>query len=99
MISASFFFFFLMIRRPLRSTLFPYTTLFRPRPVAAPVGRKGAAHEVRITHHARTYKQEHLANSRAGDGDAFCCAQRERCSRSQSWLHALDHFEWMWRSA
>src|SRR6266496_6216944 len=27
----SFFFFFLMIRRPPRSTLFPYTTLFRPR--------------------------------------------------------------------
>src|SRR6185436_20700487 len=30
-ISFSFFFFFLMIRRPPRSTLFPYTTLFRSR--------------------------------------------------------------------
>src|SRR6266511_259323 len=35
-----FFFFFLMIRRPPRSTLFPYTTLFRsshprPRPALA----------------------------------------------------------------
>src|SRR6266498_1011019 len=28
------FFFFLMIRRPPRSTLFPYTTLFRSRPCA-----------------------------------------------------------------
>src|SRR5215211_8692424 len=28
------FFFFLMIRRPPRSTLFPYTTLFRSRPQA-----------------------------------------------------------------
>src|SRR5229473_5159661 len=28
----SFIFFFLMIRRPPRSTLFPYTTLFRSRP-------------------------------------------------------------------
>src|SRR5476649_3051747 len=28
----SFFFFFLMIRRPPRSTLFPYTTLFRSHP-------------------------------------------------------------------
>src|SRR2546427_11895230 len=28
-IHISFFFFFLMIRRPPRSTLFPYTTLFR----------------------------------------------------------------------
>src|SRR2546427_13047529 len=39
----SFFFFFLMIRRPPRSTLFPYTTLFRSpatarrdRPTASP---------------------------------------------------------------
>src|SRR3712207_7189329 len=30
-------FFFLMIRRPPRSTLFPYTTLFRSDKVAAPV--------------------------------------------------------------
>src|SRR2546425_7012569 len=36
MISSSFsFFFFLMIRRPPRSTLFPYTTLFRSRAKAA----------------------------------------------------------------
>src|SRR6478609_2832839 len=34
------FFFFLMIRRPPRSTLFPYTTLFRsPAPPAALRGR------------------------------------------------------------
>src|SRR5688572_33443810 len=32
-----FFFFFLMIRRPPRSTLFPYTTLFRsPAPLGPP---------------------------------------------------------------
>src|SRR5437667_8650011 len=30
--SLFYFFFFLMIRRPPRSTLFPYTTLFRSRP-------------------------------------------------------------------
>src|SRR2546426_6331148 len=30
-----FFFFFLMIRRPPRSTLFPYTTLFRSEPSSA----------------------------------------------------------------
>src|SRR6266496_1917416 len=40
-----FFFFFLMIRRPPRSTLFPYTTLFRPdrgrdRAGAGPAGRR-----------------------------------------------------------
>src|SRR3989475_13052791 len=35
-----FIFFFLMIRRPPRSTLFPYTTLFRSRPVGRPRGRR-----------------------------------------------------------
>src|ERR1051326_9333473 len=37
-VSNVFFFFFLMIRRPPRSTLFPYTTLFRsPEPYSKPV--------------------------------------------------------------
>src|SRR2546422_8386137 len=40
-----FFFFFLMIRRPPRSTLFPYTTLFRSRKSDVP----GRAFESRIT--------------------------------------------------
>src|SRR5215211_9117043 len=40
-----FFFFFLMIRRPPRSTLFPYTTLFR----SAGVGDRGGE---AVRHHA-----------------------------------------------
>src|SRR5215210_9130649 len=36
--SCSFFFFFLMIRRPPRSTLFPYTTLFRSGAERPPAG-------------------------------------------------------------
>src|SRR5208283_5849800 len=35
LVDSEFFFFFLMIRRPPRSTLFPYTTLFRPDRLAA----------------------------------------------------------------
>src|SRR2546430_12760015 len=35
------FFFFLMIRRPPRSTLFPYTTLFRSAVVPAPAAAQG----------------------------------------------------------
>src|SRR5215216_7659720 len=35
------FFFFLMIRRPPRSTLFPYTTLFRSRLAVRPIDRTG----------------------------------------------------------
>src|SRR5258707_7785401 len=34
-----FYFFFLMIRRPPRSTLFPYTTLFRSPPPSPPSSR------------------------------------------------------------
>src|SRR5438034_8620346 len=39
----SFLFFFLMIRRPPRSTLFPYTTLFRSRGAGGQAGRDGQA--------------------------------------------------------
>src|SRR2546422_7005534 len=52
-------FFFLMIRRPPRSTLFPYTTLFRSR--VAPVVRAGdhvaVAREVRAQEDGRS--EEH----------------------------------------
>src|SRR5215472_17910173 len=37
-----FFFFFLMIRRPPRSTLFPYTTLFRSCPAGVGGGERPA---------------------------------------------------------
>src|SRR2546430_17204580 len=56
-----FFFFFLMIRRPPRSTLFPYTTLFRSQPFAdaehlvqlvlEPRGGGRAAKQVRSEEH------------------------------------------------
>src|SRR6266513_3879218 len=52
MISVVFYFFFLMIRRPPRSTLFPYTTLFRsvPRPASGgprPRARRPGLHGAR----------------------------------------------------
>src|SRR2546425_9994563 len=46
------FFFFLMIRRPPRSTLFPYTTLFRSRVGADVEGRPGVAPDF-LTHPGR----------------------------------------------
>src|SRR6266496_6007475 len=48
-----FLFFFLMIRRPPRSTLFPYTTLFRsPRqPIQHPVPRSCVAQPPRSEEH------------------------------------------------
>src|SRR5215216_4134327 len=50
---ARFLFFFLMIRRPPRSTLFPYTTLFRspPRHAGTPDERHPAAGRHRRRHH------------------------------------------------
>src|SRR2546430_8567674 len=55
-----FFFFFLMIRRPPRSTLFPYTTLFRSRQrflSRLSEWENGVLHRVqsaRAGHHCRT---------------------------------------------
>src|SRR3712207_7918746 len=54
----AFYFFFLMIRRPPRSTLFPYTTLFRscgqdPERGQARGPARGAADEVRAGHQSQ----------------------------------------------
>src|SRR2546425_10078885 len=57
------FFFFLMIRRPPRSTLFPYTTLFRSRgnlgPAVPEDGVRGRPHPAR----------DHLRRGRPLHGD------------------------------
>src|SRR2546422_5568897 len=65
--------FFLMIRRPPRSTLFPYTTLFRshgtrpppghPRPAAGPPHlRRRGCERVRLRRRlARTRSEEHTS--------------------------------------
>src|SRR6266498_4786028 len=52
----SSFFFFLMIRRPPRSTLFPYTTLFRSRDCRLPQRRRRRRRRpgLRLPRRART---------------------------------------------
>src|SRR6266853_5598276 len=52
-----FFIFFLMIRRPPRSTLFPYTTLFRSRPRRGHSGPRGPAHPLP----AKSRSEEHTS--------------------------------------
>src|SRR5436190_13529673 len=61
-------FFFLMIRRPPRSTLFPYTTLFRSHPPQKPrYGRaRGPEHRVQLhrgpqRHGSRSRSEEHTS--------------------------------------
>src|SRR5256885_16786181 len=65
-----FFFFFLMIRRPPRSTLFPYTTLFRsraPARYAVQGGRQRAIRDRRENpRHARRLHRA-LAGARRQD--------------------------------
>src|SRR2546430_14504093 len=51
-------FFFLMIRRPPRSTLFPYTTLFRSEAVDTSAGGRG---DRRGDRHGRESRSDHLA--------------------------------------
>src|ERR1017187_10591076 len=55
--SVLFFFFFLMIRRPPRSTLFPYTTLFR----SVPTLRGGWRVEFDPTARAKHRSEEHTS--------------------------------------
>src|ERR1041385_9401957 len=58
LVCARRFFFFLMIRRPPRSTLFPYMTLFRS--CLAPAGG-GAAEPVRVVRVVRGRSEEHTS--------------------------------------
>src|SRR2546429_5974367 len=57
------FFFFLMIRRPPRSTLFPYTTLFRSRPAHQRPGcrRDGGPEMRRGPEKRRDRSEEHTS--------------------------------------
>src|SRR5689334_24096748 len=66
LISLFFLFFFLMIRRPPRSTLFPYTTLFRsPPPSASPSAREAVPRRAARTRGPRpcraTRSEEHTS--------------------------------------
>src|ERR1041385_854221 len=51
------FFFFLMIRRPPRSTLFPYTTLFRSEGQGHALGRD----QVEVHRHVDDRSEEHTS--------------------------------------
>src|SRR5258706_16041883 len=55
-------FFFLMIRRPPRSTLFPYTTLFRSRPTrlrkSSPISSTSAGGPARVARAPRSPRSE-----------------------------------------
>src|SRR6476620_11172613 len=75
--------FFLMIRRPQRSTLFPYTTLFRsPRPVLAVAVRGQVGQDqpdaMREVLDRRDRKSTRLNSSHANISYAVFCLQKKK---------------------
>src|ERR1039458_10749926 len=69
------FFFFLMIRRPPRSTLFPYTTLFRSTGVCRlelPLPGQGRASHARADRKSTRLNSSHLGISYA----VFCLKKK-----------------------
>src|SRR2546422_11761203 len=89
--SLYFFFFFLMIRRPPRSTLFPYTTLFR------------SARQERGAHYLAHCASRTLPGLYADSRSCRCVAQdcvrrrtlaaQENHSRTQKWFAG-----WLYRA-
>src|SRR5947199_7576343 len=72
-----FFFFFLMIRRPPRSTLFPYTTLFRSERLLAPL-RHGYALLVVAGGWVLDRKSTRLNSSHLGISYAVFCLKKKK---------------------
>src|SRR2546430_17483833 len=86
-----FVFFFLMIRRPPRSTLFPYTTLFRstPRRAAASRPRRPPASNGRIVSSTvrgwkRDRKSTRLNSSHSQISYAVFCLKKKK-----KYLHSI----------
>src|SRR2546430_3813196 len=75
------FFFFLMIRRPPRSTLFPYTTLFRSRAVAAvhpQQERRGDPLDGARRHRRQDRKSTRLNSSHSQISYAVFCLKKKK---------------------
>src|SRR5687767_15896600 len=75
------FFFFLMIRRPPRSTLFPYTTLFR----SCRELRRGATRRDPVPD-----RRQPRAPSRGRTRHPSCCTTRHAGRRSRSEEHTSE---------
>src|SRR5947209_20555862 len=90
--SLIFSFFFLMIRRPPRSTLFPYTTLFRSSGLARREYRPGPVSgvlTVRLRHHRNDVecggdrKSTRLNSSHANISYAVFCLKKKKKKRKK----------------
>src|SRR2546430_11285032 len=93
---SSLLFFFLMIRRPPRSTLFPYTTLFRSQLRPAGVQREVRSPEQPLHPHGAETRLEHpaihpdrkstrLNSSHSQISYAVFCLKKKKLPRTSSW--------------
>src|SRR2546428_4812420 len=83
------FFFFLMIRRPPRSTLFPYTTLFRSRVTSATTNEPIAGVNVSVTgtaFGAVTRSEEHTSELQSRS-DLVCRLLLEKKKKTAMTTH------------
>src|SRR5437764_7383174 len=86
----SFFFFFLMIRRPPRSTLFPYTTLFRSERAEWTVDRAGNVRENRTARDLVDRKSTRLNSShRCISYAVFCLKKKKKKKKKLPRTHNL----------
>src|ERR1044071_10274872 len=91
-----FCFFFLMIRRPPRSTLFPYTTLFRSRQKSRS-GRKSCRRPRRGRRIARSEEHTSELQSRVDISYAVFCLKKKKnqlhyASRLYDSLPSAPHY-------
>src|SRR5260370_29545400 len=92
----SLFFFFLMIRRPPRSTLFPYTTLFRSNSASENGASRLRVNTLRIVTVWRASSQlviasdsEKAASPRCGERTRITSRSEEHTSELQSHLNLV----------
>src|SRR5438445_6301047 len=84
------FFFFLMIRRPPRSTLFPYTTLFRSLPYIEPAVLAEAIDDRPSRGEERDRKSTRLNSSHANISYAvFCLKKKKNRQLREKLVHPL----------
>src|SRR5690349_22351672 len=93
------FFFFLMIRRPPRSTLFPYTTLFRSRDPPGPPGgslrpspRSGRAFPWSRSRSARPARSEEHTSELQSRRDLVCRLLLEKKKKQNITKEILINF-------
>src|SRR5438132_1730539 len=89
-----YFFFFLMIRRPPRSTLFPYTTLFRSAPSAFRTISE-VAQELEVPQHVLRFwedrKSTRLNSSHTVISYAVFCLKKKKQIKNRQIAPAQDN--------